>query len=168
MRLNAQTDFSLRILMYLAAKQGEAATIQEVTNKLGLSQAHLMRIAAKLSATGLVTAARGRSGGLKLARSADEITVEDVVKAIEPDFALVQCFNRTDGVGCTIEPACLLKGVLYSALNAFFAELRSANLAELTESNRVDLAEIFRLTDSRLESRTGPQIYQVPAQVKRS
>ena len=50
MRLNAQTDFSLRILMYLAAREGVRVTIQEVATKLGLSQAHMMRIAAKLAA----------------------------------------------------------------------------------------------------------------------
>ena len=148
MRLNAQTDFSLRIMMYLSAKCGESATIQEVSTKLGLSQAHMMRIVAKLASKGLVNAMRGRLGGLTLGRDASLITVEDVVAAIEPDFALVLCFKVPETQSCSIEPACLLKGLLSSALRAFLAELRAVSLAELTQPNQVNLAEIFRLNDS--------------------
>lgn len=146
MRLNAQTDYSLRILMYLAVKQGGPATIQEVATKLGLSQAHLMKIAARLASKGLVNAARGRVGGLSLSRDPSLISVEQVVTAIEPDFALVQCFQTP---GCSIEPACLLKGTLDSALRAFLAELRAVSLADLTRPNRVSLSEIFRLSVAR-------------------
>ena len=146
MRLNAQTDFSLRLMMYLVAKRGQSATIQEVATRLGLSQSHMMRIAAKLSAKGLVTSIRGRSGGLALGRNASLITVEDVVRAIEPDFALVECLDKSVST-CSILPACLLKGVLTSALEAFFAELRTVTLDQLTEPNQTDLAVIFRLSD---------------------
>lgn len=144
MRLNAQTDYSLRILMYLAAKGGEGATIQEIATKLGLSQTHLMRVAAKLAANGLVLSTRGRSGGLVLGMDARRISVEDVVRAIEPDFALVECLGVSDR-RCSIEPACRLKGVLAGAVAAFFAELRAVTLADLTHSNRARLADIFWL-----------------------
>ncbi len=147
MRLNAQTDYSLRIMMYLTANGSGSATIPEVAAKLQLSKDHTMRIAAKLVAKGLVASTRGRSGGLALGREANAITVEEIVRAIEPDFALVHCFQTPPKQNCSIEPACLLKGVLSSALRAFFAELRAVSLADLTESNQVSLAEIFRLND---------------------
>ncbi len=146
MRLNAQTDFSLRMMMYLATS-GEPATIREISTKLGLSRAHMMRIAAKLASKGLVNATRGRSGGLALARDADLITIEDVVTAIEPDFILVPCFQPSRTQICSIEPACLLKGALSSALRAFLAELRAVTLAEITQPNQVSLAQIFRLNE---------------------
>jgi Rrf2 family nitric oxide-sensitive transcriptional repressor len=145
MRLNAQTDFSLRIMMYLAAKSGQPATVQEVATKLKLSQAHTMRIVAKLASCGLIASTRGRSGGVHLGRGAGLITVEQVVKAIEPDFKLVHCFEEENG--CSVEPACVLKNVLSSALEAFFADLRAVTLADLTEPNRSSLAEIFHLED---------------------
>lgn len=147
MRLNAQTDYSLRIMMYLAAKDGETATIREIASKLGLSHAHMMRIAAKLAGKGLVSAMRGRSGGLTLARLPQQITVEEVITAIEPDFALTECFQTEPRNTCSIEPACLLRGALADALGAFFRELRAVSLADLTERNRLDLADIFRLDE---------------------
>lgn len=145
MRLNAQTDYSLRILMYLAAKGGEIATIQEVATRLYLSQSHLMRIVAKLAASGLVETTRGRSGGLTLAKDASRTSIEEVVKAIEPDFALVECF-AAEGGDCSVEPACRLKGALGKALASFFDELRGVTLADLTQPNRAHLADIFWLT----------------------
>ncbi len=156
MRLNAQTDYALRIMMFLAAKQGQPATIQEVATKLQLSQTHMMRIAAKLAACGLVTATRGRMGGLTLGREASLITVEDVVTSIEPDFALVQCFQNDGSNACSIESACQLKGVLASALRAFLGELRAVTLAELTQSNQIHLAEIFRLSDPNYPTKSRP------------
>lgn len=156
MRLNAQTDFSLRILMYLAVKDGELATIKEIASRLELSHAHLMRIVAKLAALGFVHAARGRSGGLTLARDPDFISVEEVVSAIEPDFALVQCSRGQSTRPCSIEPACVLKGVLSSASKAFLAELRAVSLGDLTRPNRAQLTEMFRFVgaDSAMNRRT--------------
>lgn len=145
MRLNAQTDYSLRIMMYLATKESATATIPEVASKLELSKNHTMRIVAKLAKTGLIASTRGRSGGLALGRQASQITVVDVVIAIEPDFALVHCLQAGGGPDCTIERACLLKGVLLSALKAFLAELRAVTLADLTQPNVVRLNEIFQL-----------------------
>lgn len=147
MRLNAQTDYSLRMLIYLATKGEGGATIQEISTRMGLSQTHMMRVAAKLAANGLVTSTRGRQGGISLGRVADEITVLDVVLAMEPDFALVQCFDKSKDA-CSIEPACLLKGVLSSALEAFFAELRGVTLLQITQSARVQLIQLMGLGEA--------------------
>lgn len=147
MRLNAQTDFSLRMLIYLATKGEGGATIQEISTRMKLSQTHMMRVAAKLAANGLVTSTRGRLGGLSLGRHAGEITVLDVVLAMEPDFALVECFDKSRG-GCSIESACLLKGVLSSALEAFFAELRGVTLLQITQPARVQLIQVLGLGES--------------------
>jgi Rrf2 family nitric oxide-sensitive transcriptional repressor len=106
-----------------------------------------MRIVAKLVAKGLIASTRGRAGGLALAKEPGSITVADVVAAIEPDFALVHCFEATGRQDCSIEPACLLKGVLSSALGAFMSELRTCSLADLTQPNQIRLSEIFRLND---------------------
>ncbi len=147
MRLNAQTDYSLRLMMFLASTGGRAATIREISSKLGLSQTHMMRIAARLASKGLVNAARGRSGGLALGRAASLISVDDIVDAIEPDFALVHCLQTPQKHSCTIEQACALKGVLSSAVRAFRAELRSVSLADVTQADQLKLVTLFQLDD---------------------
>lgn len=139
MRLNAQTDFALRVLMLLAAREGRPATIQEAAQTLRLSQPHLMRVCAKLSAGGFVSAARGRNGGLTLGMSPAAITVEAVLKHMEPDFGLVECF-RDDSSHCTLLPACLLNSALEVALRAFFDRLSAVTLQDLVGPNQKELS----------------------------
>ncbi|HWD37342.1 MAG TPA: Rrf2 family transcriptional regulator [Fimbriimonas sp.] len=134
MRLTAQTDFGLRLLMYVAAHRPRRVTIQEVSRNLDLSQAHLMRIAANLVSAGFLRSSRGRVGGLELAHEPNRITVGDVVRALEADVSLVECFPPRNGP-CRLAPACRLKGVLERASQAFFEELDKATLEDLVDPN---------------------------------
>ena len=88
-----------------------------------------MKVANQLKRAGFLKATRGRSGGLELARPPEKIRLGDVVRATEPDFALVECF--APGNSCLITPRCRLKGVLKEALQAFVATLDRYTLADL-------------------------------------
>src|SRR5215469_4297456 len=92
MRLTYQTDYSLRLLMYLSVQGERRSSIREIATQYGISENHLMKVTQKLAALGYVDALRGRSGGLKLARAAEQIRIGEVVRAMEPDFAIVECF----------------------------------------------------------------------------
>ena len=134
MRLNLQSDYALRLLMQLAASGGELVTIREVAERYGVSQNHLTKVAYTLGRKGFVETVRGRSGGMRLARPASRIPIGDVVREMESDLALVECFPGGAG-GCLITGACKLKGVLNEALNAFLAVLDRYTIADLTKRN---------------------------------
>lgn len=134
MRLNVQTDYALRLLMHLAVNKDALVTIAETADHYRISRNHLMKVAYILGREGFVETVRGRSGGLRLARPAREIGVGDVVRRMEGDFALVECFQ--DGKGeCLITPACKLKGVLHEAMAAFIATLDQYSIHDLTARN---------------------------------
>jgi len=134
MRLNVQTDYALRLLMHLAVNTGRLVTIQEAADRFGISKNHLMKLANALACDGFVDAVRGRRGGLRLARPAAAITVGEVVRRMENDFAVVECFQAGSNE-CLITPACRLKGVLHRAVDAFLAELDRCTLDELVHTN---------------------------------
>lgn len=134
MRLNTQTDYALRLLMHLAVNSARLVTIQEVSDRYSISKNHLMKLASTLAHEGFVISVRGRSGGLKLARPPEQITVGTVVRCMENDFALVECFQAGRGE-CLITPACRLKSVINGAVTAFLAELDRSTLADLVRSN---------------------------------
>src|SRR5262249_13450827 len=121
MQLTKFSDYALRVLMYAHAAGGRRVTIEEMAGAYDISRAHLMKLVNALTRAGSLTAVRGRSGGLTLARPADEIGLGDVVRATEPDFALVECFST--GNQCVITQCCRLPGVLNEALKAFLAVL---------------------------------------------
>ena len=129
MQLTQFSDYSLRLVLYLATHDGQLITLQEVSRAYGVSQHHLVKVTARLVETGVISSVRGRSGGLRLNRRPEEINIGALVRATEPHFDLVECFDAERNT-CPIDRACGLKGVLRDAHDAFFAVLDRHTLAD--------------------------------------
>ncbi|PZN53840.1 MAG: BadM/Rrf2 family transcriptional regulator [Proteobacteria bacterium] len=129
MRLTDFSDYALRLLMYAAARPEQLVTIEETARLYGISRAHLMKVANQLTRAGFLRAVRGRSGGLALAMQPERIRLGDVLRATEPDFALVECFRSNNE--CIITPRCRLRGVLKEALLSFWDTVDRYTLADL-------------------------------------
>ncbi len=136
MRLNLQSDYALRMLMHLASSPDRLVTIGEIADRFRISHNHLMKVAYLLGKEGLITTVRGRSGGLRLAERAEKIWVGDVVRRMEGDVHIVECFAVESG-GCVIAGACKLKGVMHEAIDAFFNVLDRYTLADLVANPRL-------------------------------
>lgn len=136
MRLTSFSDYALRILIYAATCRDRLVTIEETADVYGISRNHLMKVANQLTRAGFLKAVRGRSGGLMLARDAATIRLGDVLRATEPDFALVECFAaQKDNRGrCRISCQCRLRGVLAEALHAFMTTMDGHTLADIVLS----------------------------------
>lgn len=130
MRLTFYTDYSLRMLIYLAVDPGERATIQEIAESYNISRNHMMKVAHELGRKGFVETVRGRGGGLQLSRPPEDINLGEVVRAMEDDMRLVECFDLARNQ-CAITGACRLKGILSEALEAWNALLDRYTLADL-------------------------------------
>lgn len=133
MRLTDYTDYALRVMLFLAVRKDGLSTIQDISDAYGISKNHLMKVVQQLGERGWVDTVRGRHGGLRLNDRSLLLTIGEVVRATETDFALVGCFEREGGDtrGCVIEPQCRLKHVLRAAGAAFLAELDRHTLGEL-------------------------------------
>lgn len=130
MRLAEYTDYTVRVLMYCAARPRQRVTVGELAERHRVSRNHLMKIVTALGRQGLLETTRGRGGGLRLLQDPARIRIGDVVRASETDFRLVECFEPGTS-RCTLAPACRLKGLLDAALAAYFRELDGATLADL-------------------------------------
>lgn len=137
MKLTRYTDYALRVLMHLAARPERLASISEMARTYRISQNHLMKVVHDLRKEGFLDAVRGRSGGVRLARPAEEIRVGDVVRHTEGGFELVDCDS------CVIARACSLTGALRQALAAFMEVLDNYTLADLVEERRSGLRELL-------------------------
>jgi Rrf2 family nitric oxide-sensitive transcriptional repressor len=142
MRLTRYTDYAMRVLLYLGVRPGTQCSIAEIARAYGVSQNHLMKVVNDLVNAGYLISARGRFGGVRLARPPVEINVGGVVRHTEGGFDLVDC---TD---CVIAPACGLTGALRQALGAFLAVLDGYSLADLI----ADPAAFAMLFDTHRES----------------
>ncbi|MCC7274847.1 MAG: Rrf2 family transcriptional regulator [Alphaproteobacteria bacterium] len=150
MRLTLWTDYALRTLIHLGARDGRLATIAEVAGAFGVSRTHLMKVVNELARQGYVETVRGKGGGIRLARPAAEIVVGAVVRDTEDDLAVMGCLARPGF--CPIEGCCVLRRALRDATQAFLRTLDDYTLADLL----VPRARIARsLGFTRADRRTG-------------
>lgn len=143
MRLKSYTDYALRVLMHLAARPDRLASIGEIARTYRISHNHLMKVVQDLRTEGFLEAVRGRSGGIRLARPAADISVGEVVRHTEAGFNLVDCGS------CVIAPACALTAALHEARRAFMAVLDGYSLADLVEERRNGLRELLASFDKQ-------------------
>ena len=136
MRLTDYTDYALRVLLFLAVREEGLTTIQDISEAYGISKNHLMKVVQRLGELGWIETVRGRNGGLKLNARSLGLTIGEVVRGTESDFALVGCFPREGAAPrhCVIEPQCRLKHFFEAARGAFLAELDRYTLGELVGS----------------------------------
>jgi Rrf2 family nitric oxide-sensitive transcriptional repressor len=143
MRLSAFTDYSLRMLMFLAATPEGRGTIAQVANAFGISEHHLVKVAHFLGRNAILANTRGRNGGLRLARPASEINLGRLVRLTEGRDLPAECFDpRTSS--CRLAGACRLKGALQEAVEAFYAALERYTVADLQAPR--SLARLVRLS----------------------
>jgi Rrf2 family nitric oxide-sensitive transcriptional repressor len=147
MRLTRFTDYSLRVLMYVATQPERNVTIAEIATAYAISESHLKKVVHHLGKTGLLTNVRGRGGGVELARPPARINLGAVVRAAEVDCALVECFDAKSN-RCVITAACPVRGVFAQALEAFYAVLDRHTLADLTR-NRAKLQGLLGMSPAR-------------------
>ncbi len=147
MHLTLHTDYALRSLIYLGTVSDRLCAIREIAQAYDISENHLVKIIHRLGIAGFVETTRGRKGGLRLARPADQISLGDVIRSTEEDMMLVSCMRRPAGTGscsqCRLMPDCHLKNVLAEALDAFLAVLDQRTLADVIQDfERKQLSDI--------------------------
>lgn len=135
MRLTTFSDYCLRVLMYVGAKDGGVTTIDEIASSYGISRNHLMKVVFRLGQLGYLTNVRGKGGGIYLAMEPENVNLGTLVRQTEEDLTIVECF-QSSGRGCRIEPACVLRKALGEALGAFLSVLDRYTLADLLVPRR--------------------------------
>lgn len=143
MHITRYTDYSLRVLIFVALKGEERSTIHEIAERFDISRNHLMKVVHQLSQKGYLTAIRGKNGGLLLSRPAREIGLGRLVRDTERDLALVECFS--DHNRCIITPACRLMSILDEALEAFFQVLDRYTLEDILGPRAPELIRLLQL-----------------------
>lgn len=143
MHLTRFSDYGLRTLIYLALRPDALSSIEGIATAYQISENHLTKVVHRLGQAGLIETIRGRNGGMRLARPATAIGIGDVVRAMEPSIALVECQT---GQPCAIKGACLLQTIMEEAQAALLAVLDSHSLADISGSGTRALRRRLGLT----------------------
>lgn len=157
MRLTRYTDYAVRMLIFVALRDGQRGTIREIAAAYGISRNHLMKVAHNLQREGYLSTTRGKGGGLRLALPPDEIRLGVLVRTMEPDFTLAECFGPCNQ--CVITPNCQLRYVLDDALKAFLAKLDEYTLDDVVSPRAQKLRQHLGLT---LDGGVTPELIKGP------
>ena len=153
MRLTLQTDYALRVLIHVGLNDGNLTTINDIAETFDISKAHLMKVVNHLSQIGYLDTVRGRNGGIRLMRESRHIKVGQVVRDLEKNLGVIGCLQRKGY--CPIERACVLRGALRDATEAFLAVLDNYTLADLIKPQKTLSKLLFgssRPVAAKLES----------------
>lgn len=144
MRLTNMTDYALRLLMFLAQRPERLCTIAEIAGHYAVSEAHMMKITHQLGLAGWIETVRGKGGGMRLARQPQDIGLGEVVRSMEPDFFMVECFTSSNS--CRLTGDCRLTGVIDGALRSFMQSLDGHTLADILPSADLAATQAVRIT----------------------
>lgn len=136
MHLTRFTDYSLRVLLYLALRPTQRSSIDELTQFYSISKDHLVKVVHNLGRLGYIQTIRGRNGGVELAKPPGAINIGDVVRKTEPNFDLVECFEPQKNQ-CVVTDACQLKFILAEALESFLNVLDQYTLESLVTEKKL-------------------------------
>lgn len=139
MQLTNFTDYGLRSLMYLSAYPDRKCSVREIAEHYGISRNHLVKVVHRLALLGYVLSTKGRGGGIMLARDPDSMRLGDLVKELEPNMHLVECFDHKNNT-CRITSGCQLKHYLMDANKAFIETLNRHTLADTVDNKGLFLA----------------------------
>lgn len=105
MQLNLTTDYAIRIIMYLA-QQDEVTNSSQIAKTVCVSQKYVVNIIHKLKSVGLVTAYSGASGGYRLGRKPSDISMKDVIFAMEGTIKINRCLEKDAYCSCHKAATC--------------------------------------------------------------
>ena len=134
MRLTRQSNYAIRALVYCAVNQPGLSRVADIAKAYAISELFLFKLIKPLVENGLLDTVRGRHGGVRLGKPAEDITLLEIIMLTEENFALAECFE--DGADCPLIGECDLNSALREALGAFFSVLEGYTVADLAQKKR--------------------------------
>jgi len=141
MKLTSYSNFALRSLQLAALKAPELIRVDDVVRVHGLARPHIVKIVHELGRAGYLETVRGRGGGFRLAKPAEDIVIGEVVRLTEGPLDLVECFNPERNT-CPLIGICKLSRALQTATKAFMAVLDDLTLQDIASNKSELLARI--------------------------
>lgn len=134
MQVSKFADFGFRVLIFLAESSGRVVPMREIAEYHGISLEHLRKVVHELSKLGYVESFKGKQGGLKLRKDAEEIRLGDVLLALDKRGPLIECGGKSP---CRLASGCRLALFLSDAEQAFYDRLNSHRLSDVVGNDNI-------------------------------
>ena len=136
MQITRFTDYGLRTLMYVAARSENIASVKEVSDHYGISRNHLVKVVHRFSQLGYIETTKGKGGGIKIAKGTEKLRLGELIKQLEPNMNMVECFDAKTNT-CRITGSCQLKHYLFEATQSFINTMNKYTLADTVQNKEL-------------------------------
>ena len=133
LRISKLTDYGVVLSTHLAGLT-KPKSVRELASETGLPEPTVGKVLKTLSKAGVVTSRRGANGGYSLSRSADAISIVEVISALEGPIAVTECTDESDDASCAHETHCAVRGNWQRINDAVLGALGSITLDEMARS----------------------------------
>ena len=130
MQLSRFTDYTLRVLFFVATNKERLVTLAEIASCYDISVEHLRKVVHALSKSGYLATYRGKNGGIRLAKPAAEINLGHIIAEAEGRQPLINCGQQM----CLLTGFCTLQNILADAQKVFMQELEKHTLADMLDN----------------------------------
>ncbi len=131
LRISKLADYGTVIMAYLAKNVGKLASARDIAENTRLSVPTVSKLLKTLSQANLLVSVRGANGGYKLCKDAENITLADVIYALEDNHGLTECSDVSGA--CVLQSKCLMQKNWQLVSQAIYAALSSVSLADLQD-----------------------------------
>lgn len=136
MQLTLFTDYSLRTLMYLAARPNMKSSVKEISERYGISRNHLVKVVHRLAQLEYVETTKGKGGGIQIAKGTEKLRLGALIATLEPNMNMVECFDPQTNT-CRITDSCQLKHYLFEGTESFIKTMNKYTLADTIKNNKL-------------------------------
>lgn len=133
MQITRQADYAVRAVLYLAQRgPGTRASTAQIAREQSIPPSFLAKIVSQLSVAGILQATRGARGGVTLARSAEDISLLEIVEAIDGPVALNEC--SINPAACPLSDDCAVRPVWCEAQADLVGRLSQTNFGQIVNA----------------------------------
>lgn len=144
-KLGKLTDYAVAVMVQLSREDGAARSAHQLADRTAIPEPTVAKVLKKLTQKKLVESVRGAAGGYRLSRPAAELSVCDVIEALDGPIAIVSCAGGADT--CRAESHCPAKGKWLPVNQAIRAALQAVSLADMTRSVAAPAAGMFNIAE---------------------
>jgi Rrf2 family protein len=135
-RLSKKTEYALLAMQYIGWNEKEVVSAKEIAENLNIPYDFLSKTLQGLMKYGLVVSRQGKQGGYKLAREVDDITLADIINAVEEKYAMsiVECFDGNGSASCNRAKVCSIRDPLKKIQSRVEKVFSTTKLNELVDN----------------------------------
>ena len=136
MRFQITTDYAIRMLLFMAQREGQVSTAETAAKELGITYSYFNKVAHKIRTAGFLESVQGPGGGYCIAKNGANITLHDIVTVMEGDIRINRCLEEDGFCSRNATQTCPVHKTFEALQNQIIDLLKSVRIGDLCDERQ--------------------------------